>query len=377
MMEYGKSVGLFMISNELIGNRSTNYQHPIQRLSLFLLHALLKQHLFTLTVLSSYLALKKYSKSKHVIVILLYIASAVNFSRLLHRQLKSININTNKISPTKLLQCLAPIYPTHIQLYMSSAFIVHRDVPYSSSGNMSHKCDVIYCPKVLPTKVTVVVWVHGGGWMFGDKKMQHPMFVKLANEGFIIVTANYRLISGNNSVCIKDQICDTKRCIAWVKSSLLNVLDMNYDDVVVYLGGSSAGSNIALCCALTINESEYQPSSEEYEITDTSIVACIDMFGSKNMTGNAPHYERMYKNDWNTFVSQHIFKKELNQETYELYAKASPLLILDTHPADRYLPLFLGFHGTHDSLVSVIGTKSSVLAVFRCLSRILPSFMTN
>ena len=60
----------------------------------------------------------------------------------------------------------------------------------------------------------VMVYIHGGAWMIGDKREQgKPMMYELVARGWVCVTINYRL---SPRATWPDHIVDCKRAIAWV-----------------------------------------------------------------------------------------------------------------------------------------------------------------
>jgi len=62
-----------------------------------------------------------------------------------------------------------------------------------------HKMNVldVYRPKNGSTKLPVIVSVHGGGWVYGDKELYSHYCVSLAQRGFVVVNFSYRLSPQN------------------------------------------------------------------------------------------------------------------------------------------------------------------------------------
>ncbi len=66
-----------------------------------------------------------------------------------------------------------------------------------------------------------MVYVHGGGWVIGDKREQgKPMMYELVARGWVCVAINYRLSPKANW---PDHIVDVKRALAWVKEHIARV----------------------------------------------------------------------------------------------------------------------------------------------------------
>ena len=70
---------------------------------------------------------------------------------------------------------------------------VIRHIPYGPGG-VRQQLD-IYRPKFRPQEgCPVLLQIHGGAWMLGDKGGQAlPLMYHLASRGWICVAANYRL----------------------------------------------------------------------------------------------------------------------------------------------------------------------------------------
>ena len=96
-----------------------------------------------------------------------------------------------------------------------------------------------------------VVFVHGGGWMIGDKSgIETGAFALdfFADEGVTLVTTNYRLINdeGSPNATWSDQPADVSAALAWV-SGHADELCIDRDRIILI--GHSAGAHIAALVA--------------------------------------------------------------------------------------------------------------------------------
>ena len=92
----------------------------------------------------------------------------------------------------------------------------------------------------------VLIQVHGGAWMTGNKEQQGaPIMAHLAERGWVCVAVNYRLSPRGTW---PDQIVDVKRAIAWVKE---HIADYGGDPDFVVITGGSAGGHLSALAALT------------------------------------------------------------------------------------------------------------------------------
>lgn len=87
----------------------------------------------------------------------------------------------------------------------------------------------------------VVVMVHGGAWMFGDKRSKTVVENKVAHwvsRGFVFVSVNYRMVP---QVGVGEEARDAARALAWVQN---HANDWGGDGHRVVLMGHSAGAHL-------------------------------------------------------------------------------------------------------------------------------------
>ncbi len=86
-----------------------------------------------------------------------------------------------------------------------------RNLPYAD-GHERHVLDV-YRPAGGCSNAPVLMQIHGGGWMLGNKHEQAlPLIYHLAQRGWVVVTPNYRL---SPKARFPDHLVDCKRALAW------------------------------------------------------------------------------------------------------------------------------------------------------------------
>jgi acetyl esterase/lipase len=132
-----------------------------------------------------------------------------------------------------------------------------------------HRLDV-YRHRSHPTGRPVLVYLHGGGYVGGDKHREaKALLLRLARHGWVCVSANYRLRPAE----FPDQLVDAKSVIAWTRE---HGHEFGADPTSVFVGGSSAGAHLASLAALTPNEPALQPG---FEHVDTKVTAAICLYG--------------------------------------------------------------------------------------------------
>ena len=87
-----------------------------------------------------------------------------------------------------------------------------KDIAYADDGHERHVLDV-YRPTGGCAGAPVLLQIHGGGWVVGNKHEQAlPLVYHLAARGWIVVTPNYRL---SPRARFPDHLVDCKRAFAW------------------------------------------------------------------------------------------------------------------------------------------------------------------
>lgn len=180
----------------------------------------------------------------------------------------------------------------------------------------------------------VLLQIHGGAWIIGDKKQQGlPLMNYMASLGWVCVAINYRLSPKDK---FPAHIVDVKKAIAWIKE---HIHEYGGDPDFIVTTGESAGGHLCSLAALTPNLPEWQPGFEE---RDTQVNACVPIYGV---------YDFMDRNETRINVSMIPFLEEkVMQVSLEqnkaLWSQASPV----SH-VNAAAPPMLIIHGSNDTLV--------------------------
>ena len=113
-----------------------------------------------------------------------------------------------------------------------------------------HKLQVldVYRPRNADKKLPVIVSVHGGGWVYGDKELYQFYCMSLAQRGFVVVNFSYRLSPEKKFPC---HLEDTTSVFRWL---LENGGKYGADlDNVFAVGDSAGGHILALFCEISTN----------------------------------------------------------------------------------------------------------------------------
>lgn len=135
------------------------------------------------------------------------------------------------------------------------------------------------------TDKPVMVYIHGGGWIQGERT-DHLYYSKaFAAHGYVVFCPDYDLSSEERHLAgsTELQLCDA---LAWVRD---HAADYGADVSRLYLTGGSAGGNMALELAYKINSGEYAAATDGTELPKVKAVSAMfpacsvaDMFTNRD-----------------------------------------------------------------------------------------------
>ena len=119
------------------------------------------------------------------------------------------------------------------------------DIPY---GDHPQQALDVYRPKGERGPLPVIVNVHGGGWVYGDKELYQYYAMDLARRGFAVVNFSYRLAPETK---FPAQIEDVNAAFVWTED---HAGRYGFDLNRLFAVGDSAGANLlGLYCNLCTN----------------------------------------------------------------------------------------------------------------------------
>lgn len=115
----------------------------------------------------------------------------------------------------------------------------YRDIPYSNRSGKELLMD-IYEPIVdKGTELPVIINIHGGGLIDGNKNISAGFCRQLAKRGYLVCSLEYRLIPAVRVYEQFDDVCAGMDCIG------RKLVDFDVDFTRIYLVAESAGAYLA------------------------------------------------------------------------------------------------------------------------------------
>jgi len=322
----------------------------------------LAPHLLAVTAAD---ALREVMKRKDTPGLALATASAAGLGFLIRQSMKA-----EEVVDTALREALGPNYPRQpaprdadvdlttpwyqlaFPLVLRNADVeIIKDVAYGKPGDLT-SLDVYRRKHAMRDAAPVLVHIHGGMWMSGDKKYEGlPLMLHMAAHGWVCVNVNYRLCPKHP---FPAQIIDIKRAIAWVRA---HGEEYGADPSYIAVSGGSAGGHLAALAALTPGDPEYQPGCED---ADTTVAAAVPHYGIYDFAAVSGTDHAIKRR--NRFLARFILKKDPVAD-HEDFERASPLL-----RASADAPPFFVIHGANDTGVEVTEARYFVQRL-RQLSR--------
>ncbi|SDE98056.1 Acetyl esterase/lipase [Fontibacillus panacisegetis] len=135
---------------------------------------------------------------------------------------------------------------------LTTPFTIERkdNLDYYGDQTDDHLLDVYY-PKGTDKPLPVIISVHGGGWVYGNKESYQFYCMKLAQHGFTVVNFNYCLAP---KFKFPAALVDVNAVFHWVKQ---NAGKFNIDLNNLFVVGDSAGAQIASQYAAIITNPRY------------------------------------------------------------------------------------------------------------------------
>ncbi len=201
----------------------------------------------------------------------------------------------------------------------------------------------VYHHRDTPAGAPVLLQVHGGAWMIGNKDQQGiPLMMHMAARGWVCVAVNYPL---SPKARWPEHLVALKHAVQWIRQT---IHAYGGDASFVGVTGGSAGGHLAAMVALTSGDKSLQPGFED---VDTSVQACVPHYGVYDFTAESG--EKFTQKRIDTVLKKYVMARDAAYP--EDYRAASPMYRIAPDA-----PPFLVVHGTNDSLVPIAEARAFV-----------------
>ena len=205
---------------------------------------------------------------------------------------------------------------------------IKEGIVIGEGGGRSLKAD-IFLPPLEEKSRPAVLFIHGGGWIEGDRSQLRGYGILLARLGFVCMCNSYRL---SNESIWPAQIQDVNCAIRYLRA---NATDLGLDPDRIGVSGNSAGGHLSLMAAATNCDQIFEGEGGSNEVS-SEIKAVCAIYPPTTI-----RQLEMLNPLENAFLM--LMGKEANKEDYD---KASPL----NYVTEDYPPCML-IHGSTDSVV--------------------------
>lgn len=227
--------------------------------------------------------------------------------------------------------------PIVVALLIAAAPVARteKDVPFADVGGESLKLDVNVPAGTGP--FPCVVCFHGGAWKYGSRKDTAGFAADLARNGYVGVTASYRLAPKHKWPA---QIEDAKTAVRFLRA---NAAKFNLDPNRIAALGFSAGGHLSAMLGTADTTAGFD--GKLYPDQSSRVQAVVDYFGPTDLMlyAESPGVEKAFF---------HSFLGKSSTADTGLYKLASPI-----NHVTKDDPPFLILHGTADIIVPVIHSE--------------------
>lgn len=158
---------------------------------------------------------------------------------------------------------------------------IEKDIPFGETINFKGEKETLLLDVYTPEKGTAtnrptILWMHGGGFRYGNDKTQRyivEMATRFAKKGYVCISINYRLRENpreDKTGTINDALEDAMKGLNWVR---VNSKKLGIDKSKIVIGGGSAGGILGTNFC-------YRDENLSQSWDKSGIVAFVNLWGS-------------------------------------------------------------------------------------------------
>ncbi len=223
-----------------------------------------------------------------------------------------------------------------------------QDIQYSGKSD-SQKLD-IYLPEKAQENYPVIIYIHGGAFIGGDKYDSELIpVIKALKKGYAVVSINYRL---SDEEPWPAQIFDVKAAISFVRVNA-GYYHLYADKLVLW--GSSAGAHLASLAGLSAESDIFSNNSLEYPDISFAVSAVIDWFDPINFQTMDDQWEVVgidgQKHDTPDSFESFLMREQITKIPDKI-AAANPENYININS-----PAFFIQHGRRDDIIPYLQSQ--------------------
>jgi acetyl esterase/lipase len=248
---------------------------------------------------------------------------------------------------------------TYLAIALATLFVQQPQVP----GNLTFEPNVAYAnadpqqvmdivrPKDTSHPHPAVLCIHGGGFRAGSRMSYEVLCMRLAKEGYVAATVDYRLAP---KAPFPAAVYDVKAAVRYLRA---NAAKLGIDPTKIGTMGGSAGGHLALFLGVTANVPEFEGDGPNKE-QSSKVQAVADFYGPSDLT-------KSYGKSVDAAEVLPLFLGGDLEHARQMHLRASPLNWVTPDAAPT-----LAIQGTKDRYVNY---EQSVWIVDRLLSVGVPA----
>lgn len=166
-----------------------------------------------------------------------------------------------------------------------------------------------YYPISTDSILPLIVWVHGGGWVSGNKRQMSNYLKIMSAKGYVVASVDYSIAPEKHYPIPVKQVM---KALRYIQEHAEN---HNIDSSTIFLAGDSAGSHIVAQVANIISEPSYaelieiQPSVERSNIKGVILYCGVYMDEGIDLDGEIGKFQ-------NTVLWAYSGKKNYLEDAY-------------------------------------------------------------
>ena len=158
------------------------------------------------------------------------------------------------------------------------------NLSYIDDDMWQHKLDVYFPEKSESEKLPVVIDIHGGGWMYGDKELNKFYNLYIASRGFCVFSMSYSLVPECADPAV--QLREVMQALKWIQE---HMRDYPADERKIMLTGDSAGGMLAGFTAALLSDENlrrvYDTVDVDMHLTTLALTSPVAYMNVTGMIG--------------------------------------------------------------------------------------------